>query len=111
MDSNFIKLLDSVIATGPVAVLLIIAIWWQTKGNQALVTQLNAERAKRLDAMDKEIDRQRQRSEECEKDRLSLHRLLADIQAQHQDANPHTHHNERSTERRTAQAGQQERTD
>lgn len=83
MDSTFLKLLDSVIATGPVAILLIIAIWWQTRGNQALVTQLNAERGERLDAMDKEIERQRERSDECERDRLSLHRALADLQNQH----------------------------
>lgn len=83
MDPLLINALDSIATNGPVAVLLIIAIWWQTKGNQALVTQLNAERAERLDAMDKEIDRQRERSEECERDRLELHKLIFQLQGEH----------------------------
>lgn len=83
MDPLLVNALDSIATNGPVAVLLIIAIWWQTKGNQALVTQLNAERAERLDAMDKEIDRQRERSEECERDRLELHKLIFQLQGEH----------------------------
>jgi hypothetical protein len=58
-------------------------VWWQTKGNQALVTQLNAERAERLDAMDTEIDHLRQRSEACERDRLELHKQVAVLSAKH----------------------------
>ena len=61
MDPAFAdKAFDTLIATGPVAVILAIAVWWQTKGNQALVTQLNIERTDRLDAMDSEIQHLRE---------------------------------------------------
>lgn len=71
------KCIESLIATGPVAVILGVAVWWQTRGNQALITQLNTERAERMDAMDKEIIRLRERSDKCETDRIELHKQIA----------------------------------
>jgi len=80
MDPSLtVKAFDTILATGPVAVILAIAVWWQTKGNQALVTQLNAERINRLDAMDGEIQHLRDKSESCEKDRLELHKQIAGL--------------------------------
>ena len=75
------KILESLIATGPVAVILAVAVWWQTKGNQALVNQLNAERGDRLDTMDAEIKHLRDRSESCERDRIDLHKQIAVLTA------------------------------
>jgi hypothetical protein len=71
--------LDTLIATGPVAVILAVAVWWQTKGNQALVQQLNSERSDRLDDMEREIDRLRDRSDRCEQDRVELHKQIAQL--------------------------------
>ena len=80
MDPAFAaKAFDTLIATGPVAVILAIAVWWQTKGNQALVTQLNIERTDRLDAMDSEIQHLREKSENCERDRIELHKQIAGL--------------------------------
>lgn len=80
MDPAFAaKAFDTLIATGPVAVTLAIAVWWQTKGNQTLVTQLNAERTDRLDAMDDEIKHLRVKSENCERDRVELHKQIAGL--------------------------------
>lgn len=73
--------LDTLVATGPVAVILAVGIWWQTKGNQALVTQLNSERNDRLDDMEKEIARLRDRSDRCEQDRVELHKQIAQLVA------------------------------
>lgn len=82
MDPAFnAKIFESLIATGPVAVILAVAVWWQTKGNQALVNQLNAERGERLDAMDAEIQHLRDRSESCERDRIELHKQVAVLSA------------------------------
>lgn len=77
MDPFVAKILESLIATGPVAVILAVAVWWQTKSNQALVNQLNAERGERLDGMDAEIKHLRDRSESCERDRIELHKQVA----------------------------------
>jgi hypothetical protein len=75
------KAFETIAATGPVAAILVIAVWWQTKGNQALVTELNSERTDRLNTMDKELQRLRDRSDQCEKDRIDLHKQLAKILA------------------------------
>jgi hypothetical protein len=75
------KAFETIAATGPVAAILVIAVWWQTKGNQALVTELNSERTDRLNAMDKELQRLRDRSDKCETDRIELHKQLAKILA------------------------------
>lgn len=80
MDPFQLKLFESIVSTGPVAALLVLAVWWQTRGNQALVQQLNTERIERMEAMEDEIDRQRTRSDDCEKDRLELHRKISDIE-------------------------------
>jgi len=72
---------ETIAATGPVAIILVIAVWWQTKGNQTLVTELNAERTDRLNAMDKELQRLRDRSDKCEQDRIELHKQLAKLLA------------------------------
>ena len=82
MDPSLVaKTFDTLVATGPVAVILVIAVWWQTKGNQALVTELNKERNERLNSMDKELHRLRERSDRCEADRIDLHKQLANILA------------------------------
>lgn len=70
------QVINQLIATGPVAVILAVAVWWQTKGQQALINQLNTEREERMDSMDKEIVRLRDRSDKCEADRIELgHRI------------------------------------
>lgn len=82
MDPSLIaKTFDTLAATGPVAVILVIAVWWQTKGNQVLLTELNRERNERLNAMDHELDRLRTRSDKCEADRVDLHKQLAGLLA------------------------------
>jgi hypothetical protein len=73
--------LETIAATGPVAIILVVAVWWQTKSNQSLVTELNSERNDRLNAMDKELQRLRDRSDKCETDRIELHKQLAKILA------------------------------
>jgi len=80
MDPSIVaKSFEVIAATGPVAVILVIAVWWQTKGNQALVTELNKERTDRLNGMDAELQRLWDRSDKCEADRLELHKQLAKI--------------------------------
>lgn len=80
MESDlFAKALDTLMASGPVAAILAAAVWWLMRGNQALVKQLNDERGERMDAMDQEIDRLRQRSDRCEADRLELHKQVAQL--------------------------------
>jgi hypothetical protein len=80
MESTLIaKAFEVIVSTGPVAMILVIAVWWQTKGNQALVTELNKERTDRLNAMDRELQRLRDRSDRCEADRIELHKQLANL--------------------------------
>lgn len=83
MDPLLVNALDSIATNGPVAMLLLLAVWWQTRGNQALVVQLNEERTQRLSKMDEEISRQRSRNDECERDRLELHKLIFQLQGEH----------------------------
>lgn len=78
MESDLItKLIESLIAGGPIAILLAIAARWFMKGNEKLTDQLQIERIQRLDQMDKEIARQRTRNDECEEDRRHLHTVIA----------------------------------
>ena len=79
MPSEVIAALEPVLKSGPVAALLILAVWWLTKGNEKLVTALNTERKERLDSLTQQVDKLEKRSDDCEKDRLNLHRLLADV--------------------------------
>jgi septal ring factor EnvC (AmiA/AmiB activator) len=79
MPPEVIAALEPVLKSGPVAALLILAVWWLTKGNEKLVTALNTERKERLDSLTQQVDKLEKRSDDCEKDRLNLHRLLAEV--------------------------------
>lgn len=75
----FTKLLDNAIALAAMA----IAVWWLQKTLTQFINRWDEERADRLNAMDKEIerqradlDRQRTRHDECERDRLNIHKEL-----------------------------------
>ena len=59
------QLWSSLAATGPVALILAIGIWHQTKSNQSLVTQLNSERSDRIDTLEAHV-------KACDADRHDL---------------------------------------
>ena len=46
-----------------------VAVWWLTRSNSQLITELNKERSERLDILEKHI-------EDCEKDRKDLRDIL-----------------------------------
>jgi len=71
--------LEPVMKAGPVAILLLLAVWWLTKGNEKLVRAFNEERRERLDGLTKQVDKLEKKSDDCEKDRLNLHRLLSEV--------------------------------
>lgn len=75
----FTRLLDTIVATGPVAALLLIAVWHQTKGQAALITQLNEERDERLTQMENHMSRLEARSEACEQDRRRISEELVKL--------------------------------
>ena len=79
MSPQLIAILQPVLQSGPVAALLILAVWWLTRGNETLVRALNEERKGRLDSLTSQVDKLEKRSEDCERDRLNLHRLLAEV--------------------------------
>jgi hypothetical protein len=79
---EIIAVLEPVLKAGPVAVLLLLAVWWLTKGNETLVRALNEERRERLDGLTKQVDKLEKRSEDCERDRLNLHRILAEVRSE-----------------------------
>jgi hypothetical protein len=79
MSPEMIALIEPIIKAGPVAVILLLAVWKLTQGNEKLVTALNEERRERLDGLTKQVDKLEKRSDDCERDRLNLHRLLADL--------------------------------
>ena len=79
MTPALLAALEPVLKAGPVAVLLLFAVWWLTRGNEKLVRALNTERKERLDSLTQQVDKLEKRSDDCEKDRLNLHRLLADV--------------------------------
>lgn len=68
----FTRLTDTIVATGPVAALLLVAVWHQTKSQQSLIKQLNDEREGRLQQMEGHMARLDARSNECEVDRRRL---------------------------------------
>jgi hypothetical protein len=74
------QVLQSTAAASPAAALLLIAVKWLTTSNKELVTELNKERQARLDNMGQQINRLQARSDDCEKDRLNLHRQVAELQ-------------------------------
>lgn len=68
----FTRLTDTIVATGPVAALLLIAVWHQTKGQAALIKQLNEEREERLEQMENHMVRLESRADSCEADRRRM---------------------------------------
>lgn len=68
----FTRLTDTIVATGPVAALLLIAVWHQTKGQAALIKQLNEEREERLEQMESHMTRLEGRADACEVDRRRM---------------------------------------
>jgi biopolymer transport protein ExbB/TolQ len=78
----FTKLLDTALTLAVMGVV----IWWLQRVLVQSNARTDAERAARLNAMDKEIerqradlDRQRKRNDECERDRLEIHRELVEL--------------------------------
>jgi hypothetical protein len=76
------KFFDNALTLGAMAV----AVWWLQKALSQFMGKLDSERTARLDAMDKEIERQRAdldlqrtRNDECEKDRITIHRELIEL--------------------------------
>lgn len=79
MSPEVFSIIQPVIGAGPVAALLLFAVWWLTRGNDKLVNSLNNERKERLDGLTTQIEKLEKKSEDCERDRLNLHRLLAEV--------------------------------
>lgn len=76
---EILPVVEPVLKAGPVSAILLLAVWWLTRGNEKLVTALNQERAERLDGLKTQVDKLEKRSEDCEKDRMNLHRLLSEV--------------------------------
>lgn len=72
------KLIENSPILGP----MLFLVWMLKLGNDKMVAQLNEERKGRLDNMDGQIDYLSRRSDECEKDRLALHRDNAALREQ-----------------------------
>ena len=70
---------ESIASAGLPALLMAAAVWWLQKTNSTLICALNEEREDRMARMDKEIERLRSKSDECERDRLALHREIAKV--------------------------------
>ena len=81
ISPELFAVLEPVMKAGPVAVLLLLAVWWLTQGNEKLVRALNEERRERLDGLTKQVDKLEKKSDDCERDRLNLHRLLAEVRS------------------------------
>lgn len=60
---------QSIASAGLPSLLMGVAVWWLTRSNSQLVTELNKERSERLDAMEKHI-------EACDADRKDLRNML-----------------------------------
>jgi hypothetical protein len=75
----FTRLIDTIVATGPVAALLLIAVWHQTKGQAALIKQLNEEREERLTQMEGHMTRLEYRADTCEQDRRRMSEELVKL--------------------------------
>lgn len=59
----------SIASAGLPSLLMAVAVWWLSKGNQQLVAALNAERNERLDSMETHI-------RDCDADRKDLRNML-----------------------------------
>jgi hypothetical protein len=75
----FSKLADNALTLGALAV----AVWWLQKTLAQFIGRWDQERGARLDSMEKELDRQRQEmahlrvvNEDCQKDRVDIHKEL-----------------------------------
>ena len=60
---------NSLASAGLPALLMGVAVWWLTRSNSQLVTELNKERTGRLDARERHIA-------ECDRDRKELRDML-----------------------------------
>ena len=60
---------NSIAAAGLPALLMGVAVWWLTRSNSQLITELNKERSERLDGMESHI-------QECDRDRKELRDML-----------------------------------
>lgn len=60
---------NAIASAGLPALLMGVAVWWLTRSNSQLITELNKERSERLDTLEKHI-------EDCEKDRKDLRDIL-----------------------------------
>jgi len=78
---EILPVVEPVLKAGPVAAILLTAVWWLTRGNEKLVMALNQERRERLDSLTNQVDKLEKKSDDCERDRLNLHRLLAEVRA------------------------------
>lgn len=79
MPPELAALLQPFLQSSPVAALLLLAVWWLTKGNETLIRSLNQERKERIAILTSQVDKLEKRSEDCEKDRMNLHRLLSEV--------------------------------
>lgn len=66
------QLAKSLVANGPVAALLFLAVWYLVKGNRELVTQINTHINARLKALEDHVD-------ECNQERSELKEKLFSI--------------------------------
>jgi hypothetical protein len=60
---------NSLASAGLPALLMGVAVWWLTRSNSQLISELNKERSERLDAMESHIT-------ECDRDRKELRDML-----------------------------------
>ena len=70
---------EQLATAGLPALLMALAVWYLKSSNDKLVAELHKEREERLDSMAAELDRLRERSDACERDRLELHRQMAEL--------------------------------
>lgn len=87
METLIVKAIEQLITGSPVFALMIWAIIHfkkasevQASSNQQLIEQMQAERSERLDDMEQDIIRQRERTDECEKDRLNLYKIIGHME-------------------------------
>jgi len=60
---------SAIASAGLPALLMGVAVWWLTRSNSQLITELNKERSERLDTLEKHV-------EDCDKDRKDLRDML-----------------------------------
>jgi hypothetical protein len=78
----YTRLTDSIVATGPVAALLLVAVWHQAKSQSALILQLNSERKERLAQMEGGMQKLELRLDACEQDRRRISEDLIKLKSQ-----------------------------